>query len=111
MILVPMDTPGVKLVRPLTVFGQDGRIMPVITSSWAIDIFLFSHNYCLFAHNRDKCTFLNLTSFSCFCADAIHGGHFEVHFENVRVPVSNIILGKTLYCCVFVSFLRSALHL
>ncbi len=47
-ILVPKDTAGVKLVRPLTTFGYD---------------------------------------------DA-PSGHAEVHFENVRVPVENILLGE-----------------
>lgn len=49
MVLVPRDTDGVRIVRPLTVLGYD---------------------------DRD------------------HGGHAEIVFDDVRVPVSNLVGGE-----------------
>ncbi|WP_236757589.1 acyl-CoA dehydrogenase family protein [Aeromicrobium sp. PE09-221] len=49
MLLVPRDTPGITIVRGMTIFGYD---------------------------------------------DSDHGGHAEIHFDEVRLPAANILVGE-----------------
>ena len=66
MILVPMDTPGVRIVRPLTVFGYDGM-------------------------TACACMCMCVDAFDW--PDSPHG-HMEVEFSHVRVPACNMILSE-----------------
>lgn len=59
-----MDAPGVELVRPLHVFGYDDAPHGTLLLMTFMPFFIY------------------IT------------GHFEVIFNNVRVPASNILLGE-----------------
>jgi len=78
MIIVPMDTPGVRIVRPLTVFGKHHP-------SWAT---FYCH---VMTHNLLKAFNIVAAYFVSGYDDAPHG-HAEVALDNVRVPCSNLLL-------------------
>lgn len=74
MVLVPMDTQGVEIIRPMRVFGFDGECF-------------CCHNNLIFRLR------VRILKFTYPCVDAPHG-HAEMKFTNVRVPKSNILLGE-----------------
>ena len=78
MILVPMDTPGVRKIRPLTVFGYMGMLIPRLLT-WICCLVML----------------VAMVSLVCLTLDAPHG-HLEIEYDNVRVPARNLILGESL---------------
>ena len=74
MIIVPMDTKGVKKIRPMTVFGYNGKRV----SLWQKVTRYFNKHTCM-TH--------------VFSVDSPHG-HYEVEFDNVLVPAGNMLLGE-----------------
>ncbi|GAB1290125.1 Acyl-CoA dehydrogenase family member 10 [Apodemus speciosus] len=83
MILVPMDTPGITVIRPLTsVFGLEDppvgspesscpQCGSIVTAVWGALVLLRM----------------------CHKPRDLKGGHGEVRFKDVRVPKENILLG------------------
>ncbi|POW05872.1 hypothetical protein PSTT_09410, partial [Puccinia striiformis] len=65
IVLVPPGTPGVKLIRPMQVFGYD-EFSPIKMALKILNCF---------ALDGRQCT----------------EGHFEVLYEDVRVPVENLV--------------------
>ena len=112
---VPFDSPGIKILRPLSVFGAKeapaghAEVCRQFTST-------------RFFLHKDP----SMTSLSLYCLWLLHPLKTstasiifcQVDFDNVRVPASNILLGEgrgfeiaqvhiitlSLFCLVFLSF-------
>ena len=84
MLVVPIDTPGVRVLRPLTVFGT--KDLPGTSTLCEI---LYSSSF--------MCSFVlqpQATPVSSVLLDSLAGGHGEMVFENVRVPASAVLMGE-----------------
>jgi acyl-CoA dehydrogenase len=74
IVIVPSDTPGVKLIRPMQVFGYDELSDLVFEANWLLGNAgpLFSFVFLALMNSAPE-------------------GHFEVLYEDVRVPIENLV--------------------